>query len=106
MTKLVEFLSWLFSHHAALSYIMAMYSSSIVAGRKYERAGLGYTWPAMRLRMRIILTSDIMIAKMEVIMIITLAIYIAQVSVPRSILLLRCGDIELNPGPGRYSGIP
>lgn len=38
-------------------------------------------------------------------MIITLAI-IAQVSVSRNLLLLRCGDVELNPGPvGRYPGI-
>jgi hypothetical protein len=38
-------------------------------------------------------------------MIITLAI-VAGVSVSRSSLLLRCGDVELNPGPvGRYPGI-
>ena len=37
-------------------------------------------------------------------MIITLAI-VAQVSVSRNLLLLRCGDVELNPGPvGRYPG--
>lgn len=40
---------------------------------------------------------------MAMIMIITLAT-VAQISVPRSSLLLRCGDVELNPGPGRYPG--
>ena len=43
--------------------------------------------------------------KMEVIMTVTLAI-VSRVSVSRNSLLLRCGDVEPNPGPvGRYSGI-
>lgn len=60
----------------------------------------------MAMRMRIIdhqLTAS-KVTTMEVITIIVLAT-IVRASLPRRTLLLRCGDVELNPGPvGRYPG--